>query len=165
MSLSIGGTYQVMLDLSNIISITVHLINSRLEQQLFNYDTAQTVCTWIMRHQLDTRCLWMCQVNASLNVVDREASLRNIGLSDEMVEYIAYYFEDIFLRIEHIISQILDGHVPSLTWCIWGLETKQYGVVVLINQGDYRIEEWAKFQEANHTPVARYYNYSELREQ
>lgn len=154
---------EMFIELSGITNLIKHLLNELSRNAYVTMEIAHKIAIWILRYNLDSRCLWLKNPNSHMGIHDKENLFADIELTPHYKNYLINDTSDVFAAIQLAISELLDGHVPRETWHIWSMRSTAPFTVCLRDDGDYRIVSWINEQESNNTDFTRIYDYNILR--
>lgn len=140
-----------LIEMSGITSLISHVLNSISQSNMITTDIAYSIATFVMRYNLDYRCMWMLNVRTFMGVIDKEKMLSDVELPYDYKMYLINTNIDVFITIEVAMSELLDMYVGKDTWHIWSIVPMPNHSICLRDDGDFRIADWAETQKSSRT--------------
>lgn len=150
------------IELAGISAILAHLINQATNGNYITDEIAHHMSVYIFRYELNLRCLWVGVSRQSMGVIDIEKMVLDINISPNLKQFIIFNCADIFDRIEIAVNELLDLITKKETWDILTVNDCGPFSIQIINDGDYRVYEWAKQQKTLGTKFGRMYKSATL---
>lgn len=153
----------LLIELNTITNLIVYMLNELSQSSLLHLGNANHIAYGVLQYNLDMRCNWLNNSISYMNEIEIESILKPMELPDDFKHFLANNCVEAFQIIEDSVTDLLDIHMERQTWHIWSIQPYQNTSVKLMNEGDYRINEWAEKQERQRTTFGRRYNHDVLR--
>lgn len=147
----------VFIELGAISSLIAHLLNRLSNTTYITNDIACLISKWMIRYNVDQRCLWMKCAKNRMDVADKEALLSSLDIPHSYREYLLSTATDAFKLIEDAIAEFIDAWIPRESWDIWAIRDISHTSIQVSNEGDYRALNWAMSQVQDNGEFAQYY--------
>ena len=152
----------MLIELNALSNVVAYLLNEATGTNLLNPQNAYVLAVEMLRYNLNIRCLWLKCPNTYMNVVEVEAILMRLDAPPAYKEYLITTCSNEFMVLEDMVSDFLNPYVDKQSWSMWRVE-EQAPAIRLINEGDYRIAQWADIMEKERNVLARAYPSKVLR--
>lgn len=146
----------ILIEMGGITNLIKHVLNDISNNRIITLDIAYKIGMGILRSDIQTRCYWMLVSDLHMTEQERETILLSVDeLTPDYINYLIDYGHVAFHAIEQAISDLLDAYIEKHTWCVWSITPHYNYSVCLINDGDYRIMQWAQEQQNTNSQFAR----------
>lgn len=146
----------ILIELNTLSNLTAYILNEASSSNLLTPVLAFPIVVNILKYTLDLRCRWLMRPDGYMSVAEIEEMLIPINLPADYKFYLMHYCTDAIAMIEDMVSDFLDPYVNKKTWHLWRIDVHAPSIS-LVNDGDYRIHQWADEQERLHSSFEKQY--------
>ena len=153
----------MLIELNAISNMVAYMLNEVSSSGVLNAQNAFPIAYGITQYHLNMRCKWLKRPDLYMNVVEMEKLLEPLEFPQDYKDYLVNHCRNELLMIEDIVSDFLNPFVEMNSWGLWSMERISSTGIRLINEGDYRIQQWAENEILNQTELAQAFRPEVLR--
>ena len=145
----------ILIELNAIANMVAYMLNDVSNSNVLNVQSAFPIAYGITQYHVNLRCKWLKRPDLYMNTMEHEQLLKPLDLPDDYKSYLITHCRNELLIIEDVVSDFLNPYIEMNSWGLWSMERVSSTTIKLINEGDYRIQQWAENEIQNQTPLAQ----------